>query len=129
MASDNSSASYVRLENANLIKLTIRKLSRLYTDYAKILIELKEMKANKGELSKKIIENIKRIQEQHSLLKRYLPEELPPEAYKTKLKRFEVKPEVKDYDVELEEVGIESFEDLKKEFEIIRKELESLKRD
>jgi len=129
MASDNSSASYVRLENANLIKLTIRKLSRLYTDYAKILIELKEMKANKGELSKKIIENIKRIQEQHSLLKHYLPEELPPEAYKTKLKRFEVKPEVKDYDVELEEVGIESFEDLKKEFEIIRKELESLKRD
>jgi hypothetical protein len=119
--------SFVRVENANLTRLSLRKMSLLYTDYADLIIRVGELHKQKQELKKKIWKDVSEIKEGFKRLYEALPKEVPREVAKI-AKRIETVVEIEPKEEEFEaRTDVETFEALKNEFQRIRHQLEKIK--
>ena len=123
MAAKDKEPTYVKIDNANLNKLTIRKMSMLYTDYGKLIIEINKMHNDKEALKSKVYKDIMGIGEKFKKLYDALPKEVQ-KGIGAPVKKMEIPPEEREFELES---GLESFEALKKEFERIKTQLENIK--
>lgn len=117
-------SAYVKIENANLEKLTIRKMSVLYTDYANFIIELDKLRKQKESLKAKIYKDIINIRDGLKTFYYLLPKEAQKETALPSKKLEQLNTKEREFEFE---TGLESFETLKKEFEHIRNQLEHIK--
>lgn len=108
--------SYVKLENANLIKMNIDKLLRDFAKYSNIIIKIKELSDKKLEKREEFLERLKLVKNEFERLISTLPE--APEKIR-KLEKKE-KIEIKG--------KIETLSELREEFERLRKRLEEIKK-
>lgn len=118
-----SKSTYVRLDNSNLNKLAIRRMSMLYTDYGKLVIAINELHKQKKEITSKIRKDMVVIKEQMKSLYESLPTDVPKEVI-MHAKRIGFTPKMRELELE---AGLQSFENLKQEFEKIREQLEQIK--
>ncbi len=117
---DEKAVSYVRLENANLIRLSMRKISKLFTKYGTLILTIKKLRDNKEDLKKEVVDSMTEIEKEYLGLIEVLPKS-------SKIKKIK-KPKTKrapDIDVEIR-TSLESFAALRKEFEKIKTELEGI---
>jgi hypothetical protein len=120
---DDGKYTYVKVENANIAKLSIRKLSMLYTGCANMLITINELRKRKQELRQKVNADIEEIEKNF----RKLYDSLPQEAHREieeHMKRIALTPHERKIEAE---TGLETFESLKSEFENIKQQLEAIK--
>jgi len=121
---EQQKSTYVKLENANLTKLSLRRMSVFYTDYANIVIEINKLHKEKELLKVKVYKDLTRIKEEFRKLYDSLPKEAQRRMQAPAVKKVEVTPAEREFELE---TGLESFEALKKEFERIRTQLEHIK--
>ena len=119
MDNNNKTESFVRLENANLVRLSIKQLSKWFTKYGNLVIDIKKLRDQKKELKKQILERIKELEKEYHNLVEVLPKSDAVAKIKKHRKRA---PRV---DVEVE-TSLESFAALREEFEKIKRELEEI---
>lgn len=119
---NNEKVTYVRIDNANLTKLSIRKISMLYTECADLIIKINQIQKRKQELKAKINADLGELYKKFRRLYELLPKEAHKEAAEH-IKELPIKPKKK----EILEPGLETFEELKKEFERIKAQLEQIK--
>jgi hypothetical protein len=120
MAAKNKEPTYVKIDNANLNKLTIRRMSMLYTDYGRLIIQINKLHTDKEALKSKVYKDIVSLWDKFKKLHDALPSDVQREIIMPKVKKNEIPAEEKEF-------GLESFETLKKEFERIKVQLESIK--
>jgi uncharacterized coiled-coil protein SlyX len=121
--SDEEKSTYVRIDNANLNKLNIRRMSMLYTDYANLLIEINRVKKEKVKTTANVQNDLENLKENFKKLYESLPKESMNEIA-PHLRKLETAVAEKRLEMS---TGLESFESLKKEFERIRNQLENIK--
>ncbi|MCD6575932.1 MAG: hypothetical protein J7K73_02105 [Nanoarchaeota archaeon] len=111
--------TYVRLDNANLAKVTFAKLAKDFARYSKIMIEIKKLSDAKNKKRKEFLTKLGNIEKQFKQLETSLPK--PPKEKKVhKPKQKEVAPKP--------EKELETFEELREEFERIRAQLEDIRK-
>lgn len=120
MAKKEEDVSFVRLDNANMLALTMTQMSKLYTKHAKLILEIKKLRDTKKAKTKELSKKMKNLESKLNSFANLLPKETP----ETKVKQ-PVYPTEKPKDVEV--IGETSFANLKREFEKIRSELEKIK--
>jgi uncharacterized coiled-coil DUF342 family protein len=118
---ETSDTSFVKIENGNMIKLTLKQIAKLYTQYAKIVLEIKELKDKKSEIRSDLFQKVGEIEEGYRALAKLLPQQ--PEGVKSRLRNVSY-PTEKTPEIEF---SGDSFVTLRKEFERIRDELENIK--
>jgi len=121
--SDEEKSTYIRIDNSNLNKLNIRKMSMLYTDYANLLIEINRLKKEKVKTTANVQNDLENLKENFRKLYDSLPKESGREIA-PHLRKLETSVSEKRFEMS---TGLESFESLKKEFERIRTQLENIK--
>lgn len=121
-SNDEAEVSFVKIENANMIRLVIKQISKLYTQYAKIILEIKSLKDQKRDRRKALIEKLDEIGQEYKDLVKLLPKK-EQEKHIPSVKKIKY-PKERIPDVEF---GSDAFSTLRKEFELIRDELERIK--
>ena len=116
---EEKTESFVRLENANLVKLSIKRLSKLFTRYGNLIIDIKKLRDHKEELKKEVIDKLVDVEKEYLDLIEALPKSDKIKIMKKPRKKKE------DLDVEIE-TNLESFAALREEFERIKRELEGI---
>jgi hypothetical protein len=119
---DESAVSFVRLENANMIKLSLKQLAKLYTKYANKILEIKNIKDQKTELRKELFEQLNKIEDDYKELLKQLPKQ--PKMPQAKIKKT---PYPKEKVPIIEYETGDTFSNLRREFERIREELERIR--
>jgi hypothetical protein len=117
---ENPEASFVKIENANMLKLTLKQLGKLYTQYARLILDIKDLKDRKEEIRKSLFNKMTEFEESFGEYTKVLPKDervVKPAAQKT---AYPTKTPVVEY-----EYG-DAFTNLRKEFERIREELEKM---
>jgi len=109
--------SFVRIENANLVKINLRSLAKNFAKYTQLMLEIKKLSDAKKQKRKEIAEKVKEIEKKLNTLIPMLPK------VSEKLKK-EIKPKERAVEISGE---LESFEDLRAEFERLKRQLEEIK--
>ena len=112
--------SYVKINDANMIKLSITKLGKLYADYAHMILYMKKLNDQKKEMRKQLLEKLIDLETRYNTFIKELPK--LPEGLKIKAPHY---PGEKGRPVEYESKS--PLEGLREEFENIRTELEKLR--
>jgi hypothetical protein len=122
MAEKEEKVSFVRLDSANLVKMTFGNLAKKFAEYTRCMIDIKRLSDEKTEKRKELIQKIKDLEKNFESMLSMLPKAGAEEKI---IKRFEMSGV--DQPVEVEgDLG--SFEDLRKEFEKLKGQLEDIKR-
>lgn len=112
--------SYVKIDNANMIKLSLKQLAKLYTEYAHLILQIKKMSDRKKDMRNELFAKLKDVETKYSTFIKELPEFPDVEIKKPNY------PVQKDKSVIVE--GLQDpFEELKNEFESLRNELENIR--
>jgi hypothetical protein len=121
---EDGPTSFVRIDNSNMIKLTIKQLAKLYTKYAKTVLEIKRLNDARVDLRKSLYAKIAEMDTDYAMLVENLPK-APKEIHVRKpaypVEKIQEEPEV-EY-----ESPKDTFETLRAEFEKIRGELEKIR--
>jgi len=112
--------SYVKINDANMIKLSITKLGKLYADYAHLIINVKKLNDQKSELRKQLFGKLADLETKYNTFVKELPK--LPEGLKIRAPEY---PGSKAKNVEY--TYTDPLEGLREEFENIRTELEKLR--
>jgi len=113
--------SFVKIENANMVKLSLKQLAELYTDYAHLILKVKDLTDKKMSKKNELFAKIKDLESRYAMLMKELPK--LPEGTKIERPEYPIasKP---SYLATGEE---DPFEELRHEFASIRSELEKLR--
>jgi len=122
MAEREERASYVRMDNATLVKMNFAKLAKDFSKYSQLMIDIKKLNDNKRGKRKEYIEKLKVIEHNFNELVKMLPKVKEKEHIIKEIERHEPRPKVEDVE---SEVG--TFAELRDEFERLRSQLEDLK--
>ena len=113
--------SYVKIENSNMIKLSLKQLANLYTDYAHLILDIKKVNDKKAQARKELFAKVKDLETRYNALMK----ELPKIPQGPKIQRPEYPTETKPS--HLTAGNEDPFEELRDEFASIRNELEKLR--
>jgi hypothetical protein len=119
MKMEGEKYSYIRLDNATLVKLTFSKLAKNFAKYSKLMIDIKKLADKKNQKRKEFLEKLKNIEKSF----KELGEQLPKPPKEKPIKKEAPKPQKVEVQGELE-----TFEELREEFERLRKQLEEIKK-
>jgi hypothetical protein len=120
MQKKDEDISYVKVDNANMIKLSLTKLGKLYADYAHLILNIKKLNDQKKDLRKQLSEKMVDLETKYNAFVKELPK--IPEGLKIKSPDY---PGSKAKEVEYR--YSDPLEGLRQEFENIRSELEKLR--
>jgi len=120
MQKKDEDISYVKVDNANMIKLSLTKLGKLYADYAHLILNVKKLNDQKKDLRKQLSEKLVDFETKYNTFIKELPK--LPEGLKIKSPDY---PGSKAKEVEYR--YSDPLEGLRQEFENIRSELEKLR--
>ena len=123
MAEKEEKASYVRMDNANLVKITFSKLAKDFATYSQMMIDIKKLSDKKQIKRKEFILKLKDLETKFKELELNLPTIKPPEKVIKDIERY--KPSSGPKDVESE---LGTFAVLRDEFERLRDQLEDIKK-
>lgn len=112
--------SYVKIDNANMVKLSLKKLANLYADYAHLIISIKKMNDKKTDLRKQLFDRLMDLETKYNAFIKEIPK--LPEGLKLRAPEY---PSEKGATVEY--TRGDPLEDLRQEFENIRGELDKLR--
>ena len=122
MAQKEERVSFIRLDNANLIKMNFAGLAKRFAEYSQNMIDIKKLSDQKIEKKKGFREKIREVEKKILELEALMPKE--PEA-----KKIEKKLEKHEKAAEIEVQGeLGSFASLRDEFERLRYQLEDIKK-
>ena len=114
--------TYVRIDDANLLKITFTKLAKDFARYSNLMIDIKNLSDEKNKKRKEFLAKLSNIEKEFKHLESILPK-TPKEKHvvaphpKAKVKKEKPKPSNE----------LESFDELRSEFERLRKQLEKIK--
>lgn len=120
MQKKDEDISYVKVNDANMIRLSITKLGKLYADYAHLILNVKKLNDQKIELRKQLFDKIADIETKYNTFTKELPK--LPEGIKIHTPHY---PGERGKNVEY--IPTDPLEGLREEFENIRAELEKLR--
>ena len=115
--------SFVRVEGASTLILSIQHLAKLYTNYANLVLSIKKLHDTKVSKRKSLFQKVQKIEDEYNVLLTKLPKDAEPKHVKSP-----------DYNKieELESISVypspeEKFDNLKNDFEKIREELKKIR--
>ena len=120
---DEEKFSFVRLDNATLVKMTFKNLAKKFARYSKLTINIKKISDKKNTKRKEFIKKLKEIEKDFDALESILPKMPAEEKIKKEVERY--RPEAKRVEVQGQ---LETFSELREEFERLRGQLEEIKR-
>ena len=120
MKMEGEKYSYIRLDNANLVKITFSRLAKNFAKYSKLMIDIKKLIDEKNQKRKEFLEKLRTVEKSFKELGEVLP--TPPKE------KLPVKKEVKKPQKVEVQGELETFEELREEFERLREQLEEIKK-
>ena len=122
MAQKEEKVSFIRLDNANLVKMNFAGLAKKFAEYSTNMIEIKKLSDKKIEKKKEFREKVKEAEKKILELENLMPKE--PESKKIE-KGLARKEEIPEVEVQGE---LGTFASLRDEFERLRYQLEDIKK-
>jgi len=118
---DDNEIKYVGITNPSMVQLSIRKVSKLYTHYAQIILDLKKLRDMRRETKKRYINKVKDLSKMFDELMKLVPQLTDKELG---IKKAEIAK--RKVEVVQDTRSISSFDDLRFEFERLKRELEKI---
>ncbi len=123
MVQKEEKVSFIRLDNANMVKITFGNLAKKFARYSQLMIDIKKLSDKKSTQRIKLIQNIKDLDKKFKEFSNILPKAPAAKKVVRSIEKYE--PGEKNEEVE-NELG--TFEDLREEFERLRGQLEEIKK-
>ena len=115
-----SEVKYIGIRNPSMVQLTMRKISKLYTKYAQMVLDIKKLRDSRRKKKAEYIEKVKVLNKEFEGLVGMVP--------RVQIQKIAPPPKPKAVETEIEHGAraVSSFDDLRFEFERLRKELEKI---
>ena len=123
MTQKEDKVSFIRLDNANMVKITFGNLAKKFARYSQLMIDIKKLSDEKSMQRIKLIQKIKELDKKFGDFNKMLPNIPVAEKVIKSIEKYE--PSGKNVTVE-NELG--TFEGLREEFERLKNQLEDIKR-
>ena len=119
--------SFVRLDNANLLKMTLKDLAKNFAIYSQLIIDIKKIEDEKETLEKDFMKKLGSFEKDFKELKTLIPKKKFEEIEQKNLK--DIKEIKKVEKIEKPKMGeeLKTLLQLKKEFEKIQDQLHEIK--